>query len=249
MSRARLLVAALAPLFLMLAAVLVAVPAEARPAAARPQVGQCRTTTFAQSFSFADTRAPVACSRVHRMKTYAVPNIPAGVNYVKITDLRFAQIATQLCQPRFYRALGGNHSLRNQTAYTWSYFGPTLAQRKAGARWVRCDVSLLATAPGGTSSFVPLQNLSFPLVGARPITDKTRRCLSDATNSYWTVCLRAHAARADQTFVMTNKALPSQAAVEAAGDTRCPGKRVTRPGLAEWRLGNRAITCYTVTNA
>jgi hypothetical protein len=246
MSRIRILAVLTALVLAALSTLVSVTPADA--AGSRPKVGQCRTTTFVQSFSFSDSRRPVPCSSVHRMRTFAVIDIPKGVDYVHISGTRAGNIARRDCTKPFWRALGGGPSARAQTAYTWSFFGPTLKQRKAGARWIRCDVSLLATPPGANSVFVPLPHVPFPMIGSRPITDSTRRCLSDATHSYWTICSRAHAARADQTFTMAT-AWPSQATVDAAAATKCPGKRAYAPYPFEWKLGDHVITCYSVTTS
>lgn len=252
MYRARTLLATFVAVVLALSGLaLIGSPANARDAKkpVRPKVGQCRTTTYEQGFGYSDPRKPVACSAPHRMKTFAVVTIPKRINLKKINEAKLGRYAFDTCQPRFSKALGGSQALRAQTAYTWWSFIPTKAERKKGARWLRCDLSLLAIVPGGNSFAPPLPNLSLPMIGNRPVTDVTRRCLAEADNEYWTTCNRPHAARADQTFAINSATRPSEATVKAQAAVQCPGKRFTWPNLGEWRLGDRTATCYSVTTS
>ncbi|MCW2785409.1 MAG: hypothetical protein JWP74_1926 [Marmoricola sp.] len=215
----------------------------------KPKVGQCRTTTFAQGFGYSDTRKPVSCSKAHTMRTFAVVTIPKKVNLKHLNAKQIGETALEICSPRFSKALGSSYTTRDQTSYEWSFFIPTAKQRKAGARWMRCDVNLLATPPGGSAELATLPNLPFPMIGSRPITDAIRRCLSDATHTYLTICSRAHAARSDQTFKMAGSSYPSAKAFTNAADSACPGKRFTAPYSYDWTLGDRTVVCYTATTS
>jgi hypothetical protein len=236
----------------LLATAVLAAPADATSArgaqqAARPIVGQCRTTTYAQASGSTDPRMPVPCSRVHRLKTYAVVTVPMKYNLYKPNGPAFSHYAYVVCTRKFWSALGGNSATRSQTSYEEAYFLPTKAQLKTGARWLRCDVSLYGAVPGSYSYVQPLPNLQFPLIGTRPITDATRRCLANAGNDYVTTCNRPHVARADQTFTINSTAVPSHAAINAQASTTCPGKRIVYPYPLQWELGNHTITCFTKT--
>jgi hypothetical protein len=247
LSRTRILAAAVALGALVLAAGALAPAANA--VSSTPVVGQCRTTTFEQSFAESDTHAPVPCSTLHRMKTFAVGNIPAGMDYVHFNDDKLLGVAKALCTKKYWTALGGTFEQRDQTAYTWSWFIPTLAQRHAGARWLRCDLSLLYTVPGGNSAFAALPNFTFPMVGGHTVTDKTALCLSDTTHLYVTTCSRPHAARADQTFIIHTLEKPSASLVKSLATTNCPDKRYSTPHAYEWKHGDHVIVCYTKTTS
>jgi hypothetical protein len=253
MSRTRLLIVAL--LAVALPALFLVAPTQASSERAakkpvRPKVGQCRTTTFNQGFANADPRKPVPCSKPHRMKTFAVVSVPKKISLTKKKDRQtLSTFIIATCQPRFLKALGGSYALRDQTSYTWWSFLPTKAEQKKGARWLRCDLSILGAVPGAGSYLQPVPNVSFPMIGTRPITDTTRRCLANAGNTYWTTCNRPHVARADQTFTISSTALPSQATIKAQGATHCPDKRLTWPSSYEWRRGDHVIVCYSVTTS
>ncbi|MGO4255046.1 septum formation family protein [Marmoricola sp. RAF53] len=239
-------------LLAVVATLLIVSPSDAAPSrgtVTRPKVGQCRTTTFAQSFAASDARKPVSCAKPHRMKTFAVGSLPRKYNPKRAKSAVWGQAASDQCTRRFWNAVAADHAKREQTAYTWSFFIPTKAQRSAGARWIRCDLSLLVSPPGQNSQFALLPNNPFPILGARPITDSVRRCLSDSTHHYWTTCNRAHAARADQTFVLNSTAYPSDQAVADAAATHCPGKRFTAAGHTDWRFGDHVVICYSVTTS
>lgn len=249
MSRARILATAM--LALAMTALMLTAPADARPAvaSAKPRIGQCRTTTFAQGYGLFDTHKPVPCSKPHRLKTFAVASLPRAINAKKATAQTWVKVADEKCGVKFWNALGSSFSVRDQSAYTWSFFIPTRTQIKHGARWIRCDLSLLVTPPGGNSQWALLPNLAFPMIGSRPLTDAVRKCLSDGAHLYVTTCSKPHAARADQTFVMNSRAFPTTAAMQAAVNTTCPGKRFSSPYPFEWHLGDHTIVCYSITTS
>lgn len=242
---------ALAVLALALSTFALDGPAGARGASVpgRPKVGQCRTTTFAQGYGLNDTHRPVPCSKPHRLKTFAVASLPKGINALKASENTWGRQADAKCTRPFWKALGSSFSIRDQSAYTWSFFIPTRAQIRHGARWIRCDLSLQVTPPGANSEWALLPNVAFPMIGSRPLTDSIRKCLSDSTHRYITTCSKPHAARADQTFVMNSSAFPSGAAIQAAANTHCPGKRFTTSYPFEWKLGDHTVTCYSVTTS
>jgi hypothetical protein len=217
---------------------------------AKPRVGQCRTTTFAQSFNMADSHKPVPCSKAHTMHTFAVPNVPKRLAYKNIGAAKLEQVAVTACTRPFWKALGGSFATRDETAYTWVYFAPTKAQRKAGARWLRCDVILPMTLPGATSSqLAPLSNLPFPVIGNRSITDAIRSCLTAVNHGYVTTCDHPHAARSDRTFTIASATKPSQATVNAAAATKCPAEHAIAPYYRYWDFGDHTIVCYSTTTS
>lgn len=234
---------------------LITAPANASPErvakVTRPKVGQCRTTTYSQGFAVADPRKPVPCSQPHTMKTFAVVTIPKRISLKNVNGRKLNAFIVNACFSQFRKALGGSYSARAQSAYSvWSFL-PTKAQRKKGARWVRCDLSLSGATSTGVGFLPSLPNLSFPMVGSRPITDATRRCLATADHDYWTICAKPHVARADQTFVFANPTAqyPTQAAINAQAATQCPGKRALGQGSWEWTHGDHVITCYSSTTS
>jgi hypothetical protein len=249
MSRTRTALAALVAVVLVGSALaLVGGPAQARAAKkpVRPKVGQCRTTTYAQALNAADPRKPVPCSKPHRLKTFAVLTMPKGYTRSRQFTNKIGTFAYRNCLPRFWKALGGTHAQRDQTAYGMWVFIPTKAEMRKGARWLRCDLALDGARADNTGFLAPLPNVGFPVVGNRPITDATRRCLNGAPRWFITPCSSPHAARADQTFTMPGTAAPTAAQIKAAAAEQCPGKRYTSPGAA-WRLGDHVIVCYSLT--
>jgi hypothetical protein len=247
MSRSRIL--SLAAAIAVVALIAGAFTPTAEAASSKPIVGQCRTTTAAQDTGLYDTHAPVPCSTLHRMKTFAVPTVPSGLDFVHITVSQAAALGQALCYPKFQTALGGTLADRHLTTYDFSFFIPTLAQRKAGARWVRCDLILLYLGTDGYTAYAALPNFSFPFVGGHTLTDKTHRCLAVADHDYWTTCSRPHVARADQTFVIHSTSYPSNATAAAAANTACPGKRWTKPGPYAWKHNDHTLVCYTNTTS
>lgn len=215
-----------------------------------PKIGQCRTTTYNQAFGHSDPNKPVPCSQPHRLRTFAVATIPKRFNLNKNETRAYAKWVYQTCAPKFRKALGGTFAARDQSAYTWWTFRPTTAEIKRGARWVRCDLSLLGTRTNTYVGFLPnLPNLAFPMVGSRPITDTTRVCLASAQYIYWTPCDYAHVARSDKTFVMPGSSYPSASQVGAARDTNCPGERFSYATSSDWKVGDHVVVCYAATTS
>jgi hypothetical protein len=252
MTRNRLLPAVIAILALLLTATVISSPADARAAKkpVRPKVGQCRTTTFTQAFANADAHKPVPCSHVHSLKTFAVVSVPKKFSLKKKPTMALFRWVYDACAPKYSRALGGGFTKIEQTAYSWWSFFPTKTEINRGARWVRCDLSLIATRLNNRSYFPPLPNLSFPMIGSRTITDTTRRCLASKTYLYETPCAFAHVARADQTYTLDIKGYPSAATLKSTAASHCPGKRYSTGAKWDWtRRGDHVVTCYSITTS
>ena len=120
------------------------------PPAAKPVVGQCWNATESQAYDWSEWKGPgpTACTNSHVLYTYQVGTISGetasswaapgdgtrlsdGVQ-TKAEDA--CDISTLLPDEKW-----------NQELINDYFFVPTEAQWKAGARWVRCDVGVLAT--------------------------------------------------------------------------------------------------------
>ncbi len=114
-----------------------------------PTVGQCWTTTYEVSEHYADWggKPAVDCSRVHQLVTFAVPTLKlvhSGALFNTSGSLKsdISGDSLDTCfdemQSRFLPGSDAEELLNVEP------FLPSEAEWDAGARWVRCDMSVLA---------------------------------------------------------------------------------------------------------
>jgi hypothetical protein len=114
-----------------------------------PKVGDCWTTTFAQSQKTEDWEgtAPLSCSKLHETYTYAVTKLAKHFSYGSWLDSKgnirtdVDEAAHDACvaeQKKILPAITVKEALLVPT-----YYVPSTAMWGAGARWVRCDIGLI----------------------------------------------------------------------------------------------------------
>jgi hypothetical protein len=219
----------------------------AEPAAGRPKVGDCHALTYREGSAFSDPDAPVPCRRPHTSRTVKVFDVPRSV----VADQSKAfDAGIRGCAPAIRRALGGSRKAQAMSAYNLMFFAPTAAQRRAGARWIRCDLTLL-----GGSRLIPLPTDRTPALGSLPHPDRVARC-GDARRAgfYATACSAKHDYRAKDTLRIPSKTYPGRKGLIRIAGRRCPaivGSRTwyaTWPSAEGWRLaGERLMVCYRKT--
>jgi hypothetical protein len=113
----------------------------------KPRVGDCWTTTFAQSQKTEDWEgtAVISCAKPHQTYTYAVTKLAKHFGYGSWLDAagnirtdvdRAAHQACVVKQQKILPGLTTREALLNPT-----YYLPSTALWGAGARWVRCDIA------------------------------------------------------------------------------------------------------------
>ncbi|MFL6003369.1 MAG: septum formation family protein [Nocardioides sp.] len=232
-------------LLMPLAAVIAtAGPAQAGPTFQQPRVGECRAMTWDEYMGKSDNEAPIDCSQPHSSRVIDVVRLPKGVTWGAPIQ-KLTTIATRLCNPAWADALGRTYSSRAMTAYSVAWFMPTKAQRDRGARWIRCDLVLLA---GSRLANLPTDNV--PALGAQPHPARIAACLK-ARTFVRTICSTPHAWRATGTFTIHQKAYPTDRQFRRAAIRRCPSRTSTstfwwqyRPKVL-WRLGDHVVICYS----
>ena len=242
----RLLAVVLMLLAPLAAVVATAGPAQAGPSFQEPRVGQCRALTFRELGRASNSEAPIRCSQPHTSRVIATGHLPRGVTFGASVQKQ-QRIATGICDPAFKRTLGSTYGSRARTAYTWGWFIPNKTQRAHGARWIRCDLILV----GGTS-LVRLPTDRQPAVGAPPHPNGIAACLTRQTGAS-TVCARPHAWRATGTFMIHQKAYPTDRQFRRAAVRRCPNLVKSRSFMwrfrnaDRWHLGDHVVICFSRT--
>jgi Septum formation len=139
--------------------------AKATPAAAKPASGQCWNATTTQAADWADWQgsAAVGCTSSHTLYTYQVGTISGETASTWAAPGDSTQLSPEV-QTKADDACSISTLLPglkwNQQLIEQYFFVPTVAQWKAGQRWVRCDVGVLAI---GTT----LDNESFTALPSR----------------------------------------------------------------------------------
>ena len=203
-----------------------------------PDNGACYDMTWEQGLGNSTTPPPVACDGRHTLMTIAVVRIPKRIRWSS-DDLADSYGAR--CSDALYAALGGNPKAAAMSAYDYWYFFPTKAERRMGARWVRCDVGKLH----GVADMDPLP-ASLDL-GPLPLSQRDARCLV-GKKLFMTSCDHRHQWRAKEIFQLHSRA-QTEAEYQQQGQ-RCGRLLGTRrwlfdgPSLGEWLAGNRFMVCF-----
>lgn len=242
MRRTSLLVALLA----LVGTALVAPPAQAAldPGFEQPAVGTCYRMSEKELRQVSYGEAAVDCAGKHTSQVVAVTYLPDGLSWRRASVGKVTKLAVKGCQPALDAALGGDVVLRAQSAYQLTFFIPTKAQRRAGARWIRCDVVL------GLS---PLTSLPPTLALTDPLADGVTACLDG--RGVVRSCSKKHTFRATGAVTIDRKRYLSDRAFRTVGSRKCQ-KHITNnkpfyltwPNKHAWKLGDRTITCYTRTS-
>jgi hypothetical protein len=226
--------------------ILTAGPAEAGPTFQQPRVGECRAMSWKEYMAASDNEAPVDCSQPHTSRVTDVVRLPKRVGWGASID-RLTNIATRMCAPSMKETLGGSYSSRAMTAYSGAWFMPTKAQRDRGARWIRCDLVLLA----GTR-LATLPTDAVPALGAQPHPARIAACARARTFAR-TICSSRHGWRATGTFTIRQKAYPTVREFRRAAIRRCPSRVSTgrffwqHRAEVQWRLGDHVVVCFSRT--
>lgn len=206
--------------------------------AATPVVGACHTMSLRQLYMPTFGEAPVDCAGPHTSRVLAVASVPDGVSWRNLS--RLERIVSEACLPALRSALGGSAESRAMSAYDFGWFLPSRAERRAGARWLRCDVVLY----GGSRLLALPASLTLP----EPLHDGVTRCLT--RDVAVTACSRKHAWRAVTTFTMSRPEKPATRLLVRRCARKVPGKGpvyMTNRGEVAWRLGEHTVTCYKHT--
>ena len=210
-------------------------------AAGVPKVGQCHQLTTRQVEAVSDAKRPVSCSKRHNLQTIAVVTSPTSL--AGLTEEEQTELGSRLCGRKQAKALGRTATVRQQTAYAGFFFAPTEAQAAAGARWIRCDIGMVA---GPRLVSLPEKRLSRPIIGSH-IDDAERRCLTSTW--YVTPCSHQHRYRSIAAFVVRTSAYPTGHQLGRAAHRRCPKAwdYVVPPSELGWKVGNHVAVCYIKT--
>lgn len=214
-------------------------PGRAGPMVGAPSVGDCFDLTYRQALRNSTTEKAVDCSRQHTLVVTAVGRLPKGLTW-RTPDEKLYRVWHRVCTRGEDRLIGKNQRLIYQTSYEGFAFEPTAAQKKAGARWLRCDIGMYKGKGLG-----PLPQGTLPKAKA-PLPDSIARCIS-AQNRF-TPCENTHTYRSSYVFAVRGEPTSKRAARAAV--KRCPAQVASN----RWRHTHQDIwgptflvACYSKT--
>jgi hypothetical protein len=229
-------------LFATMLGLLIGLPSSSSAATPAPKVGSCHQLFSLKQLAVAsDTKPAVSCTQRHSTQTVAVVTSPTS--QAGLTGEERGALGSRLCQPVWDKALGRNAVVREQTAWQEFFFFPTPAQVDAGARWIRCDVGMLA---GTRPISLPKKKLAKPIIGTH-IDNAERRCLT--SRNWVTPCSQKHVLRSIGAVVVRASSYPSGPQVVRAANRGCPKSwySVMPPSQVGWEDGNHVAVCYQRT--
>ena len=257
-------------------------PQSASSAGTAPKVGQCWNASLSQADAWAEWEGAGAtsCSTTHVLFTYGIGEIKnftaqdwTAKGSRTALDDTIAAAAEDSCTASYGKLLP-NLSWNEQLVQSY-FFVPTQAQWKAGARWVRCDVGVIATGtsvdkqklselPTRIGTFVNLvtddpERFAYCVNSPESVKelgplDSSKSVVADCTqNPQWELTSTANfSGDADAAF-------PSKAEVKSATDEACSddvkgdgtGDVWTAyiPSRAQWKTGDREIDCWVGSDA
>lgn len=213
-------------------------PADVDLATGMPAIGSCHRLPLDVSGGGADIALPVPCSEPHTSRTYAAAVVPANAE-----DSR--RWVARRCAEAFPDALGLAPDQAPGVFVEWVWLQPEEEMRERGARWYRCDVR--ANRPGGD---LQLPGEALPLF-TDGVPDAWLRCVdTSAAEPAYVGCDQPHQYRWAGSVSAPAGAHPSREAWEALAAANCrdfvgpDAFWFTYPNRAQWRDGDRRLSCY-----
>ncbi|MFT4009118.1 MAG: septum formation family protein [Nocardioidaceae bacterium] len=224
-----------------------------------PRVGQCYRLTPADVLAPTNAELAVACTTRHNAQTIAVGLVPRriGGKQVDVDAPRATAFVAQRCPKAYARFAGGSQTDRDLSRLKVVWFGPSLQDAEAGARWYRCD--LIGFSRGDT-----LMRRTKPIRrGVLGSTDRDLFALCGTAapgkpGFQRVMCSLDDRWRAIATIPLGDGSYPGSAAVREAGDQPCAD--LTReaqdfaltytygwewPTLAQWQSGQHFGFCWS----
>ncbi|WP_168929794.1 septum formation family protein [Nocardioides sp. GY 10127] len=216
--------------------------------AGAPSEGDCYRATFKQVYQAALNIDAVPCKKTHQVVVLKTGLLPADTDWSDETAV-LAEIGDR-CDPSFAKVYG-SPTTAFRTLYGAFIFRPTDAQLDRGARWYRCDMTLLKS----DAALAPLPATLLKVTAAN-VGRASRRSVGRCVSAKYatTLCSHAHVARATGTFVAKKLSKnDSKAAKQVAKKTKaqCPRLTTTDQWFYSWRrlsATTAVVACFSRTS-
>lgn len=212
------------------------------PMAGAPAVGSCWVLTWPEAAGETAPDSGVDCAEEHTTQVVAVGQLPDGVAWDQWAQVTKAVDAA--CDPAWEAVTTDDPLLYRRSAYQRFWFMPSVEQRDAGARWIRCD---LAREHG--EELLSVTGTVLPPV-TRALRAEVRRCMT--TDFRGTVCSASDRMVAWRGRGAFELAVPSSDArarrkVNREAEAECPRWTRTRSYAWSWfpdRDRRWIVVCY-----
>lgn len=238
-----------------------------------PVVGDCWSATFdvvAGASTWVNGN-PVSCSKKHQTYTYGVTKI-TGITSTwedpKTGDMRdaVASAASTACTTVQARVLPPLTATESRLLF--AYYVPSKTAWKAGARWVRCDLSvvdigssfiaptlsrlptkitdLVGEVAANPAFFAICINTNDPVASADPLGSESATYADCAKNPQWREVSESNLPGA------ASSPFPDDSAIAAFNQANCGVSAVARnqewtvytPDADTWKTGDRIVECW-----
>ncbi len=247
--RTRILAALGAALALTLSGPAYAGGGTAPKVVSKPVVGECRSLTLTEALAKTNTTPPVDCGQPHNTRVIAVRNLPGGATYDDLTKAQLFAAVDKICDPALYAATSKSFLVLDRTSYSFVWFEPTKQEKTDGARWVRCDLTLVH---GHTYGDLPTD--AVPALKGSHVPNRAKRCLT-GKQFIITTCTASHNYRATGSFMVASKTFPGTKKMIRIGNARCPEYVSSRTFRFSWKSKqtynkhhDHVMVCFTKTS-
>lgn len=243
-----------------------------------PVVGDCWNATFdgAASTSTWVNGDPVSCSKKHQTYTFGMSKI-AGISGewgdAKTGEMRddVTSAASTACSAAQARFLPGLRT--TESRFLFAYYVPSKAAWQAGARWVRCDLSvvnigssfieptlselpthisdLLSSFAAHPDLFALCINTGDPVASADPLSSESATYADCAKDPQWREKSESNLPGDASSPFPEDSAIAAfnQANCGAAADARDEQWTVYAPDSETWKTGDRIVECWVATKS
>lgn len=235
-------------LFALLGSLLVSTPAAAVDTSP-PPVGSCHDLTIEEAWAQTEPDPAVDCSTRHTTVTIKIIRFKKAPDWSNLKKINRKTI--KKCGRALHAFFDGRRKKVALSSYSIYWFTPTSMQRKAGAKWVRCDLALIRP-----NSVPTLPTDGDPALGRLPLSDDIAKCRKGKRkNFYPTTCNTGHQLRATRAVRYRSDTYPGDAKIERFAKRKCQRKLGRKLGFVTWlnrpmwKGGHRHIVCYEKTRS
>lgn len=232
-------------------------------AVAAPQLGACRVLTPQDVTQPSNATKVVDCQDKHTAETFAVGDLPDGLQDSAYDSAELGAFAYQTCSAKFQEFLDADESTVMRTIVSWVWFRPSENAWEKGARWYRCDI-----VGGGDESkkYADLPASAAGLLADQPTDDAWMVCVNGTSvqTAPKIPCTEKHNWRAVTTIKVggPQDPYPGDRQVESTTRDYCSQSVGAWLGYppdydfgytwfheGEWEAGNRRSVCWAATTA
>lgn len=212
-----------------------------------PRVGSCHDLSIREAYARAEPDPAVDCSERHTTITIKIIRFGSKPNWRNTAKLN--RKVQKKCSPKLFEFFGNRKRAVQLSAYNVYWFQPTKRQRRAGAKWIRCDLALYRP-----NSVPRLPTSGDPKLGSTPLARKVAKCRKGKRQNFAvTTCNTSHRFRATHAVRYRSNRYPGIRKIKKFAVRKCRRKLGRRLGYVEsptramWKGGLDRVVCLKRT--